>query len=159
MDKDISLALESVSAVLKDRGFDKEAAVVVEAVEYMRPHPPVSKAPAPTPMGTTWDRSKDTYMELDPTGMGQHKSVRPLAEIQKNIGAMTAEQIKYELHNNTDPMVRNYLSNFVSIIKQIQLDKVASSEKIASLGKQLTERGYEALGRRMFEAAGRLYIA
>jgi len=156
MDSDIMSALESVSSVLTDRGFDKEAATVSEAAAYMRPHPPVSRPPAPTPMGTVWDKSQDTYTELDPTGKGQHKSVKPLAEIQKNIGIMTPEEIEYELHSNTDPAVRKYLHDFVSVIKQVQLDKIASIVKLASLGEALTEKGYDTLGRRLFEAAGRL---
>lgn len=156
MDSELMSALESVSAVLTDRGFNKEAAMVMEAVEWMPPRPPTYRPPEPTPLGTAWDKSKDTYTELDPTGKGQHRSVKPLAEIQKNIGVMTPEEIEYELHSNTDPAVKKYLRDFVSVVRQVNIDRLASVAKLSSLGAALTEKGYDTLGRRLFEAAGRL---
>jgi hypothetical protein len=163
MGNEIMAAAESIAAVLKDRGFNKEASIVNEAAWGMGQgvgkwapsmmQSPGSKPPAPTPPGTTWDRKQDVYTELDPTGQGRHKSVKPLSEIKKEISVMTPETIKYELDFNDQPGVRDYLKNFQSVIRQREIDK------LASLGKMLTEKGYETLGRRLFEAAGRLQVA
>ena len=68
MDSDIMSALESVSSVLTDRGFDKEAATVSEAAAYMRPHPTVPGSPEPTPVGTKGFHPGEEYEELTPHG-------------------------------------------------------------------------------------------
>jgi len=152
MDKDISLALESVSSVLKDRGFSKEAAVV-EAAEaadtrYFHPRPQSGTPPVPTPMGTPdyTPRNIGENLELDTSGKGMHKSLTPLAEIKKNLSVMTPEMIDYEIKSNTNPDVRKLLSDFLSTRNQLAM------RKMASLSKQLTEKGFDELGRRLLEA-------
>jgi len=257
MDSDIMSALESVSSVLTDRGFNKEAAMVMEAVEWMPPRPPTSRSPEPTPVGTKGFHPGEEYEELTPHGSAKKhwpistpatldeildlhrrgvlapmniyndlqeakktgdlrrvrilqdaydkaiKDTKPglspavvkklsslgkqlidsgceelgrklleaanwsmdtgfvtdepdrnkkplsLEEAKRTVGGMKPDELEYEMQHNMDPAVRKFLS-------EVAGRKERARSMLASLGEALIEKGYDTLGRRLFEAAGRL---
>jgi hypothetical protein len=196
MDKDISLALESVSSVLKDRGFSKEAAVVeavkaVESVEsadarFTRDRAYFPPRPNIYPQGVSDSAPKNIGESLELYPSGKHKSIKSLEEIKRSVRTMSPKAIEEEYRLNDDPEVKKFLLKVLGADKSLSDIGVVTPEnmnqqiryntnpgvrdhflvrrqvmqdKLSSLGQSLTDRGYEALGRRLFEAAGRLYIA
>ena len=90
-----------------------------------------------------------------PTGSPLTKAEQ--TEADRLIGTMTPESNSSQeakvIGMATSPEQKKYIENHFSARKE------RVRNMLASIGGKLTDKGYEALGRRLFEAAGRLYIA
>jgi hypothetical protein len=173
MNMGIVLALNDVSVVLKDRGFIKEAAIV-DAATFSMPHgvgkvnPMMSQYPGvrsqgPTETGTAEPLEKgDLVTELDPvTGKeivrlwGIHKpmTLDELAEAVKK-GHLAVDYFNEQYQNAKDPDNKKF---FKDMLNRAEIRrKQWSGEKLASLSKQLLDKGYDTLGRRLKEASDKI---
>jgi len=179
MGHEIMAAAESIAAVLKDRGFDKEAAVVNEAAlgmgqgvgkwspTMMQPeiHRTEPQDVAPKEPGQQFAEKGELITVLNPSsgkeeiilwGIQKPFTIDELNEAVKN-GYLAVDYFNEQYQKATDPKTKEFFKDMRT--KADAFRKHQAIGKLASLGSKLTEKGYETLGRRLFEAAGRLQVA